>query len=174
MNSNNYSAADETVSKKLFKSVYEARLVFTEKKVEPRKLNLATTAVDLISEIRNKHIADGTIDPTVETVIVLALDRKNYLLSWHILTVGNNTSCLLGPREVMRYLCLQNACAFIITHNHPSGDPSPSAADINVTRQLREAAKAMDIQFQDHIVTGECSCDPSAKGFYSFREAGLI
>lgn len=58
-------------------------------------------------------------------------------------------------------------------HNHPSGDPAPSAADLQVTRQCREAAKALDIQLLDHVVVGSPQNDPCGRGFYSFREAGL-
>jgi DNA repair protein RadC len=55
-----------------------------------------------------------------------------------------------------------------------SGDPAPSSADLQVTRQLREAAKAVDIELQDHVVVGLPSTDPTGIGFYSFRKAGLL
>jgi DNA repair protein RadC len=59
-------------------------------------------------------------------------------------------------------------------HNHPSGDPAPSAADIQVTRQLREAALAIDISLLDHVIIGQPTADPLGRGYYSFREAGLL
>ncbi len=59
-------------------------------------------------------------------------------------------------------------------HNHPSGDPGPSAADIQVTRQLREAAKAVEIELLDHVIIGRAEADPHGVGFYTFRGAGLI
>ncbi len=59
-------------------------------------------------------------------------------------------------------------------HNHPSGDPSPSAADIQLTRQLREAAAAVDIPLLDHVIIGRRGADPLGRGYYSFREAGLL
>ena len=55
-----------------------------------------------------------------------------------------------------------------------SGDPAPSSADIQVTRRLREAAQAIDIELVDHLILGEKTADPSGQGFYSFRQAGLI
>jgi len=55
-----------------------------------------------------------------------------------------------------------------------SGDPAPSAADLQITRQLREAAKAVDIELLDHVILGRPNADPSGRGYYSFREAGLI
>ena len=62
----------------------------------------------------------------------------------------------------------------IIARNHPSGDPSPSQADMQVTRKLREAARILEIEMLDHVVCGDAKADPLARGFYSFREAGLI
>jgi len=59
-------------------------------------------------------------------------------------------------------------------HNHPSGDPAPSSADIQVTRRLREAAAAVDIELADHLILGAKSSDPAGRGYYSFREAGLL
>ncbi|MEN9404926.1 MAG: hypothetical protein RL091_3629, partial [Verrucomicrobiota bacterium] len=62
----------------------------------------------------------------------------------------------------------------IVAHNHPSGDPSPSSADIQVTRALRESAKTIEIELVDHVVVGDAKSDPRGIGFYSFREAGIL
>jgi DNA repair protein RadC len=62
----------------------------------------------------------------------------------------------------------------IVAHNHPSGDPGPSQADIHVTRTLREAAKILQIDLLDHVIVGDVKSDPQARGYYSFREAGLL
>lgn len=59
-------------------------------------------------------------------------------------------------------------------HNHPSGSPQPSAPDVNVTRQLREASKAVDIELIDHVILGRVEADPQSRGYYSFKEAGLL
>jgi DNA repair protein RadC len=64
--------------------------------------------------------------------------------------------------------------AIICVHNHPSGDPAPSGPDITVTRQLREAAKIVDIELLDHVIVGKAECDPLTRGYFSFREAGLL
>lgn len=55
-----------------------------------------------------------------------------------------------------------------------SGDPAPSAADIQLTRQLREAAKAIDVELTDHIILGRAAADPRGLGYYSFRGAGML
>jgi len=62
----------------------------------------------------------------------------------------------------------------IVAHNHPSGDPAPSAADITVTRMLRDAAKVLDIELLDHVIAGDAKANPQGRGVYSFREAGLL
>ena len=59
-------------------------------------------------------------------------------------------------------------------NNHPSGDPSPSAADIQLTRQLREAAAAVDIPLLDHVIIGRRGADPLGRGYYGFRKAGVL
>ncbi|HRJ48868.1 MAG TPA: JAB domain-containing protein, partial [Opitutaceae bacterium] len=64
--------------------------------------------------------------------------------------------------------------AVVCAHNHPSGDPAPSAADVQITRLLREAARTVDIQLLDHVILGRPEADPAGRGYYSFREAGVL
>ena len=92
----------------------------------------------------------------------------------HEATSGTATSSLVHPREVFREAIRAGASAVICAHNHPSGDPAPSSADIQVTRQLREASKTVDIDLLDHIIIGRRESDPAGLGFFSFREAGLL
>jgi len=110
----------------------------------------------------------------VEKFWVLCLNRKNRLKKMVEVTSGTATSSLAHPREVFRCAIREGATAVVCVHNHPSGDPAPSAADVQVTRQLREAAKAIDIELLDHVVVGAPSADPSGRGYYSFREAGVL
>jgi DNA repair protein RadC len=110
----------------------------------------------------------------VEKFYVLCLNRKNRLLKRVEITSGTATAALAHPREVFRAAIREAASAVICAHNHPSGDPAPSAPDIQVTRLLREAARAVDIQLVDHVIVGRASSDPTGKGFFSFRDAGLL
>jgi DNA repair protein RadC len=75
---------------------------------------------------------------------------------------------------VFRPAILQSASAIVCVHNHPSGDPSPSQADIRATRQLREASNTVQIDLLDHIIMGNREDDPNAQGYYSFAESGLL
>lgn len=110
----------------------------------------------------------------VEKFWVLCLNRKNRLIKRIEVTSGTATAALAHPREVFREAVRTSAAAVICVHNHPSGDPSPSTADIQVTRQLREAARTLDIEMLDHVIVGQPAADPLGLGYYSFRTAGLL
>ena len=110
----------------------------------------------------------------VEKLWVLCLNRKNRLIKRVEVTSGTATGSLVHPREVFRTAIREAATAVICVHNHPSGDPAPSSADLQVTRRLREAALAVDIELTDHLILGTKSADPTGRGYYSFREAGLL
>lgn len=110
----------------------------------------------------------------VEKFWVLCLNRKNRLLKRVELTSGTATAALAHPREVFRVAVRESATAIVCMHNHPSGDPAPSAPDLNVTRMLRDAARTVDITLLDHVIVGRRSADPQGRGYYSFREAGIL
>ncbi len=125
---------------------------------------------ELIAE-HMRPIASGL---DVEKFWVACLNRKNRLIKLVEVTSGTATTSLAHPREVFRAAIRHGATAVACVHNHPSGDPAPSAADVQVTRQLREAAKAVDIELLDHVIVGRASVDPRSLGYFSFREAGVI
>ncbi len=110
----------------------------------------------------------------VEKFWVLCLNRRNRLRKRVEVSSGTATAALAHPREIFRAAIREAAAAVVCAHNHPSGDPSPSAADIQLTRQLREAAAAVDIPLLDHVIIGRRGADPLGRGYYSFREAGLL
>lgn len=89
-------------------------------------------------------------------------------------TSGTAGSTLVHPREVFREAIKEAASAVVCVHNHPSGDPAPSAAYIRVTRLLREASRTVDIELLDHIIIGSTGTDPVGLGHYSFRDAGIL
>lgn len=117
-----------------------------------------------------------TITPglEVEKFWSLCLDRKNRLIRRIEVSSGTATSALVHPREVFREAIKLSATAIIAVHNHPSDDPAPSCADIQVTRRLREAAKVIGIDLLDHIIVGSKTNDPHGIGYYSFNDSGLI
>ncbi|HTB80629.1 MAG TPA: DNA repair protein RadC [Opitutaceae bacterium] len=120
------------------------------------------------------YLAPVAAGLSVEKFWVLCLNRKNRLLKRIEVTSGTAASTLVHPREVFRAAIREGAVAVVCVHNHPSGDPTPSAADAQVTRQLREAAKIVDIDLLDHVIIGRATADPAGAGYYSFRVAGLL
>lgn len=126
------------------------------------------------SAVVARHFRNLVAGAEVERFWVLCLDRKNRLLKRIEVTKGTATNCLAHPREVFREAIRHSATAIVAVHNHPSGDPAPSRADIQVTRQLRESAKIVGIELMDHIIVGNKARDPEGLGYYSFHEAGLI
>jgi DNA repair protein RadC len=110
----------------------------------------------------------------VEKFWVLCLNRRHRLLRRVELTSGTAHATLAHPREVFGLAVREGASAIVCAHNHPSGDPAPSAPDVQVTRLLRDSGRTLDIELLDHVILGRAGADPLGKGYYSFREAGVV
>jgi len=110
-------------------------------------------------------------DLAQETFHVLSLNAKNCLINRVMATVGLADASLVHPREVFRQAVTENAAAIVLVHNHPSGDPTPSAEDLRITRQLIEAGKVLAIPVTDHVILGREA--QTTRGFLSMREEGL-
>lgn len=95
-----------------------------------------------------------TIRGEVERFHVLYLDRKNRLISDECLAIGTVDHVPVYPREVLRRSLALNATALIIVHNHPAGDPEPSAADLAMTKEIQKACKVLGVTLHDHIIVG--------------------
>lgn len=105
---------------------------------------------------------------------VLLLDTKNRLMSPPCeVSKGILNASLVHPREIFKPAFQQSAAGLILAHNHPSGDPSPSAEDIRLTKKLVEAGKTVEISVLDHIIMGR-RIRGSASDFLSLRESGLV
>jgi DNA repair protein RadC len=103
----------------------------------------------------------------IEQFRILFLDRKNQIIADEAQQRGTVDHTPVYPREVVKRALELNAAALILVHNHPSGDPTPSRADVEMTRQVRQAAAVMGIELHDHLIVGR-------KGHVSLREKGLI
>lgn len=90
-----------------------------------------------------------------EFFVALLLDTKNVVLRRVDVHIGTLNASLVGAREVFREAIRDGASAIIVAHNHPSGDPTPSPEDIDVTRQLIAAGKVLDMPLLDHVIIGE-------------------
>ncbi|MEM7717768.1 MAG: DNA repair protein RadC [Pseudomonadota bacterium] len=98
---------------------------------------------------------------------ILFLDRKNMLIADEPQAKGTVDHVPVYPREVLKRALELNASALILVHNHPSGDPAPSDADISVTRQIESAARTLSVTLHDHLIIG-------ARDEFSFRSAGYL
>jgi DNA repair protein RadC len=98
---------------------------------------------------------------------VLFLDRKNVLIADEVQSEGTVDHAPVYPREILKRALALNASALILVHNHPSGDPQPSRADISMTREIVAAAAALKIAVHDHLVIGRA-------GHASFKSLGLL
>lgn len=104
---------------------------------------------------------------TVERVRVLHLNSRNMLIRDELMAEGSIDQAVVHVREVIRRAMDFGAAAIILVHNHPSGDPSPSRADIQLTKQIADAGRLLGIVVHDHIIIG-------ANGHSSLRAAGLL
>lgn len=108
-----------------------------------------------------------------EVFWVLLLDTKNRLIVPPCeVSKGTLNSSLVHPREIFKPAIQYSAASVILAHNHPSGDPSPSANDIRITKKLTEVGMAMEIKVLDHLIVGRKIRD-GANDFFSLRESGL-
>lgn len=104
---------------------------------------------------------------TVERVRILYLDTKNRLIEDHHLGDGSIDEAAIHPREVIRRAMDVGASAMILVHNHPSGSPEPSRADIQITQRIAEAGRLLGVEVHDHVIIGR-------EGHTSLRAQGLI
>lgn len=148
--------------------VYEARLSFNL--VRDGESDVLNSTEKLVDYIRDAYDAN----PCQESFWVICLNRRCRPISRTMISLGTLSATLVHPREVFRIAILASASAIVVSHNHPSGDPAPSQADLHITRVLREAARALDIELVDHLIVGTREDDPAGLGHYSFRSAGLI
>jgi DNA repair protein RadC len=104
--------------------------------------------------------------PGVENFAVLLLNTRRKLISFQIVSTGTLDTILVHPREVFRAAILQNASGIVLMHNHPSGDPSPSEADVKVTRDLIRAGQLLKIEVLDHVIIGESRSSLRELGYF--------
>ncbi|MCL4266764.1 MAG: DNA repair protein RadC [Anaerolineae bacterium] len=133
------------------------RLLASAPQEKPRVSSPADAANLLMSEmmfLEKEHLK------------LVLLDTRNNVLGTPTIYVGSLNTSVIRVAELFRAAIKENAAAFIVAHNHPSGDPSPSPEDIRVTRQLAQAGKLLDIEVLDHVIIGH-------QRYVSLKERGL-
>ena len=102
-----------------------------------------------------------------EHMCALLLTAKHHIIAWATISIGSLTASVVHPREVFKPAIVKGAVSIILVHNHPSGDPTPSKEDIEVTARMVQVGKVMDIPVFDHIIVG-------GDKFVSLKEKGVI
>ena len=118
-------------------------------------------------------LRDQNLGTPVETLQVLLLNTRRRLIRVEEISQGTLDTLLVHPREVFKCAIAANAASLVLAHNHPSGDSSPSEADIKVTRDLIRAGQLLKIEVVDHIILGRATAE-RAKDYSSLRELGYF
>ena len=122
-----------------------------------------------------KELIENSIshNKDVESFHVLLLNTRRRVIAHQLVATGTLDTILVHPREVFKIAIVANAAAIIFMHNHPSGDPTPSEADIKVTRDLIRAGQLLKIEVLDHVIMGLPAKD-NPKDYSSLRELGYF
>lgn len=134
-----------------------------------------------IVTLRECPPAEGTHDivndprhnPEVESMFGIVLSTRRHVQGHYIVSTGTLDTILSHPREVYRPAIIAAASAIVLIHNHPSGDPSPSDADIRVTRELVRAGQVIKIDLLDHLIMGTLA-NGRTRDYCSLRELGYF
>lgn len=127
----------------------------------PKQIKCPLDAYEAIREITK-------LDQEAQEVFgIITLDTKNKIISVHEISRGTLSESLVHPREVFKVALLHNAASIMLFHNHPSGDPNPSEADVEITDRLVKSGELLGITVMDHIIVGD-------EDYISLREMGLI
>jgi DNA repair protein RadC len=137
-----------------------------------RELRRESPLLDNADAVANLMREDNRLR-NVETFQILLLNTRRRLINIVKVSEGTLDTILVHPREVFKSAIAANAAAVILTHNHPSGDPSPSEADIKVTRDLIRAGQLLKIEVLDHIILGRATQE-RPRDFISLRELGYF
>jgi DNA repair protein RadC len=140
-----------------------ARLARTE--AEARPIDTAEDVARLLGE--EMRLLD------FESVRVVCLNTKHKVLAVEEITRGTLNESLFHPREAFRPALARQAHAVILVHNHPSGNPDPSEADLRVTRRMKEAGELLQVELLDHVILG-APRHGDGQNFFSFKDRGLL
>lgn len=133
--------------------------VVKEREFEYGSVSCASEAVGIFRKLME--------DSAEEYFWMLCMDAKGKIVGCHEISHGDLTATAVHPREVFKRAILNNAASIIVSHNHPSGDPTPSMEDISLTARISEAGKLMGVKMLDHIIIGDGE-------YHSFAGSGML
>ncbi len=144
--------------------VAEIQLIY-KSNVKPSERPRISTSKDARNVLMENW--DDTKLELVEQFKVMLTNRANKVLGIFELSTGGVTGTVADPKLIFAAAIKGAACGIIIAHNHPSGNLSPSQADIDLTRKIKEGGRLLEIQLLDHIII-------TSEGYYSFADEGLL
>ncbi len=144
--------------------VAEIQLIY-KSNVKPSERLKISTSKDAQGALMKSW--DGTKLELVEQFKVMLVNRANKVLGIFDLSTGGVTGTVADPKLIFAAAIKGAACGIIMAHNHPSGNLSPSQADIDLTRKIKEGGRLLEIQLLDHIIL-------TSEGYYSFADEGLL
>ena len=155
--------------KRLKRKAYEFKLSRVREVCAARKVDSPELAYAYWQEVICKA---EWFQENKEHLVVLLLNTRHNIDGHSLISIGTLNESLAHPREIMSPVVAGGAYAFILMHNHPSGDPSPSQADRQLTRRIAEGAEVLGVKMLDHIIAGAelGEGDP----YFSFREMGML
>jgi DNA repair protein RadC len=139
----------------------------------PTEMQLCDTPDRAAAYWRVHVVEHPYFNPDVECFVVILLNTRRRIQGHHLVSTGLLDTILVHPREVFRAAIISASAAVVLMHNHPSGDPGPSEADIKITRDLIRAGQLLKMEVLDHIVMGRPSPERS-KDHTSLRELGYF
>lgn len=145
-------------------TVAEVELVY-KSKVKASSRPRITTAKDAYNLLRQSW--DENKIEFVEQFKVMFLNKANKVLGIYDVSTGGISGTVADPRVIFVAALKANACAIIISHNHPSGNLKPSRQDEELTQKIKQGGQLLDIRLLDHVIV-------STEGFYSFADEGLL
>ncbi|WP_256442680.1 DNA repair protein RadC [Cohnella sp. LGH] len=140
-------------------SIELGRRIARSKLPETVKITCPQDVADLLME-EMRHYRE-------EQFVCLFLNTKNHVIGRQTLSIGSLNASIVHPREVFKAAIRRSSASILCAHNHPSGDPTPSAEDLQLTKRLAEAGQLLGIELLDHLVIGDSS-------FISLKEMGCI
>ena len=132
----------------------EWRVVALRECLMPEAMALCETPQAAADYWRAQVTQAHYFNPEVECFIALHLNTRRRIRGHHLVSIGTLDTILVHPREVFRAAIVAAASALVIMHNHPSGEPTPSEADIKVTRELIRAGQLIKLEVLDHVIVG--------------------
>lgn len=147
---------------KLTSIISDIELVYRRKET----MSAYLTSSAIAARIAREAIPEGQLCLR-EYFGVLMVNRQSRIVKRSIISIGGESSVIVDPKIVLMTALLSGVSAFVLFHNHPSGDPHPSCEDRRMTRRIEDGAKIMDLALLDHVIVTD-------KSHYSFADAGLL